>query len=95
MSIRQSFARATSLALLAAVGLAACTSVDGGYVQGGVIMYPGYGYYGPYYHGGGYYRPPTVSPRPPPVRPMNPIYTPPRPMPMPMPMPRPAMPSRR
>ena len=93
MRIRIARTRAFPVVLFAALGLASCSTYDGSYVQGSVIMYGGYGYYDPYYYGGGYYRPPTISPRPPPVRPMNPIYTPPRPMPIPMP--RPAMPSVR
>ena len=98
MRIRIARIRSLLLVLFAAFGLASCSTYDGSYVQGDVMMYRGYGYYDPYYYGGGYYRPPiyrppTISPRPPPVRPMIPIYTPPRPMPMPMP--RPAMPSVR
>ncbi|MDH5339834.1 MAG: hypothetical protein OEW22_08655 [Rubrivivax sp.] len=104
MSVRTIFARLRMLVALAATGfgLAACSTYDSyGYgpnVHGSVSMYGGYGYYRPWYHGG-YYRPPSISPRPPMGRPMNPIERPARPMPMPMPsrmpMPRPAMPSRR
>ena len=96
MRIRQICTRTQALLLLAALGLSACTSVGGGYGYGSTyMMYQGHGFYDPYYYGRGYYRPPSISPRPPPVRPMNPIAGPSRPMPMPMPMPRPAMPSRR